>query len=172
MSVARNTPTRQVETVKADLAQRRASAERRAKAQIDVLLAEMTLRRCKDMAEALERLQMRMPLDFRSLNDLMAPQPWAIQGGVVLGNLLTMEEEAYQAAINADAFEAASLDEAMRMAWADAGEFEAWASIYAEVLQSLAESAENNARSSRQQNELKKAAAAFGERSAGRRGGL
>ena len=154
MSVARNTPTRQVETVKADLAQRRAAAERRAKAQIEVLLAEMTLRRCRDTAEALEHLQMRMPLDFRSLNDLLAPQPWAIEGGLVLGNLFTMEEVAYQAAIQADAFEAASLDEALRMEWTDADEYQAWTTIYIETLRKIADEAISRSEAMREREQI------------------
>ena len=171
MSVARN--TRKPDGVKADLAQRKVAAEARAKAQIEVLMAEIVIRRCRDTAEALERLQMRSaPLGFFTLSDLMAPQPWAILDGVVLGHLLTMEEGAYLAAINADAFDAPSLDEVMRMAWCNASEFEAWAGIYTKVLQALAEQTENDARSFREQDELKKAGAGFTGGATGRRGGL
>lgn len=137
MSVARN--TRKPETVKADLAERRAAAEKRAKAQIEVLKAEIFLRRCRATAEALEQLQLRTPLAFSTLVDLMAPQPWAIADGVVLGHLLTMEESAYRAAIEDDAFDAVSLDEALRLDWADADEFAVWAEIYTETLREIAE---------------------------------
>lgn len=170
MSVARN--TRKPEIVRADLAQRKAAAEARARAQIDVLIAEMVIRRCRDTADALERLQMRSaPLGFSTLADLMAPQPWAVNNGVVLGHLLTMEEGAYQTALAADAFDTASLDEAMRMAWADADEYQAWAMIYAEVLRSLANQAEQTALTNRNGEELGNATPPAGG-ATGRRGGL
>lgn len=170
MSVARN--TRKPETVKADLASRRAAAEKRARAQIEVLHAEVFLRQCKDTSEALERLQMRAPLSFTTLADLLAPQPWAIDNGVVLGHLLTMEEGAYQTAINADAFDAVSLDDALKMAWADSDELDAWTAVYIEALRSLADQAEGNARSFREREELRKGGGSEGEPGSGRRRGL
>lgn len=152
MSVARN--TRKPETVKADLAERRAAAEKRAKAQIAVLHAETLLRRCRDTADALERLQMRMPLTFATLADLAAAQPWAIREGVVLGHLLTMEDGPYRAAMEADAFDAATLGQALRMAWAEPDEYQAWATVYIDVLRKLADEAEAEARSAREQGAL------------------
>lgn len=153
MSVAQN--TRKPETVRADLAARRVAAEKRARAQIDVLKAEIFLRQCRDTADALERLQMHAPLGFFTLADLMAPQPWAIANGVVLGNLLTMEEGAYLDAMSADAFDASSLDDVMRMEWADASEYESWAAIYVEVLRAQADQVEQIALSFRQRDELR-----------------
>lgn len=154
MSVAQN--TRKPETVRADLAARRVATEKRARAQIDVLKAEIFLRRCRDTADALERLQMHAPLGFFTLADLTAPQPWAIANGVVLGHLLTMEEGAYLAAMNADAFDALSLDDVMRMEWSDAGEYAAWAAIYVEVLRAQADLAEQNSHTFSQRDELRK----------------
>lgn len=153
MSVVRN--TRKPNGVKADLAQRKAAAEARAKAQIDVLMAEMVLRRCRETADALERLQMRASLGFYALADVLAPQPWAMANGMVLGHLLTMPEEAYQAAISADHFDVASLDAAMEMDWSDASEYEVWAQVYADVLGSLADMAVQRAQAFRQREELK-----------------
>ena len=169
MSVAPN--TRKAETVKADLAERRAAAEKRARAQIDVLRAEVFLRQCNATSEALERLQMRTTLSFATLADLIAPQPWALDNGLVIGHLLTMGNEAYQAAISADAFDAVSLDEALGMAWKDVDEYLAWAGIYAEALRSLADRAEQAALTNRNREELEKGAPLAGSAS-GRRGGL
>lgn len=168
MSAARN--TRKPETVKADLAARRAAAEKRARAEIEVLRARVFIRQCADTIEALERLQMRTPLGFTTLADLLAPQPWAIDNGVVLGHLLTMEEGAYQAAINADAYDAVSLDDALKMAWADSDELDAWTAIYTEALRSLADQAEGNARSFREREELRKVKGGKEELGSGRRG--
>lgn len=176
MSVAPN--TRSAQTVKADLAQRRAAAEKRAKAQMDVLRAEMVLRRCRDTADALERLQMRTPLTFATLADLMAPQPWAIAEGVVLGHLLTMVESAYQNALDGDGFDALTLDEALSMPWDDRDELYAWTRIYTETLRSLADRAEATTRSFYDQDALRKATrpAAGGDGASddgsGKRGGL
>lgn len=176
MSVAQN--TRKPDKVLADLAKRRAAAEQRARAQIEVLKAEMTLRQCRDTADALQRLQMRMPLGFSTLADLMALQPWSIANGVVLGHLLTMEEGAYQTALDADNFDTRSLEEAMSMPWADKGELAAWTSVYTETLRELADRAEDVLRSVDEQDALRKATmpaagsdGASGEGS-GRRGGL
>jgi len=169
MSVARN--TRKSETVKADLAERRAAAEKRAKAQIEVLTAEIFLRRCRATAEALEQLQLRTPLSFSTLADLMSPQPWAITEGVVLGHLLTMEESDYRAAIEDYAFDAASLDEALRLEWADADEFAVWAEIYTETLREIAEEAGRRLLASREHQQLQQATGdASGAK--GRHGGL
>lgn len=175
MFAARN--TRQPETVKADLATRRAAAEQRARAQIDVLKAEVFLRRFKDTAEALERQQMRAPLGFASLADLMAPQPWAIDNGVVLGHLLTMDDDAYQAAIAADAFDAVSLDEALRMAWDNKEALGAWTRVYTQTLRTLADHAEDVARSVDEQDALQKTTRTASSEGApregtGRQGGL
>jgi len=170
MSAARN--TRKSETVKADLAQRRTAAEQRAKAQIQVLMSEMILRRCRDTAEALERLQMRMPLGFSTLADLMAPQPWAIRDGLVLGHLLTMEEGTYTEAMEADAFDAASLDEVLRMEWAIADEYQAWATTYADTLRKLADEADARAERVRQRDQLRTTTGEAKGRSRGRGGGL
>ena len=135
----------------------------------------MVLRRCRDTADALERLQMRTPLTFATLTDLMAPQPWAIANGVVLGHLLAMEEGAYREAIESDAFDAVSLDEALRMDWADADEYAAWESIYTEALRAIADQAEQRGKALREHQQLQKATGEAGGGDQGgkaRRGGL
>lgn len=129
------------------------------------------------LIDALERLILDGgALRFRSLPDLLAPQPWAVARGVVLGHLLTMEEGEYLAVLNEEAVEAMSLDAALRMEWADGSEHQAWAGVYTQALRLMVERVEEDVRARHEQSELQRATAdAVGERPTSdppRRGGL
>lgn len=94
-------------------------------------------------------------LRFDTLADLLAPQPWALDAhGAVLGHLLTIEDEAYLAAVADARVDGLSLGEAFGLPWADLDERAAWTAVYADALRALAEEAEGQLEAQRRRDIL------------------
>lgn len=129
--------------VKASLKELRAENKRKAKTQGEALRRIAVVERSEILIEALERLILdNGALRFRTLGDLLAPQPWALADGSVLGHLLVVEESDYLEAITEGSYEVWGLDEALAREWTSPSAMEAWVQVYTEVLRSHADLAD------------------------------
>src|SRR5690606_37796016 len=98
-------------------------------------------------------------LRFGTLEDRLAPQPWALDAdGAVLGHLLTIDDDVFLAAIADDRVDGLTLGEACGLPWGDLDERAAWTAVYADALRTLAEEAEGQLVAQRRREALRQMA--------------
>lgn len=139
------------------LAKRRADADARAKAAINALRSSADLRQTQMATDALEALLMRgTGLRFATLSDLLAPQPWALDGsGAVQGHLLTVDDAIYLTAIEDLQVDGLTFAEVFNLGWVDLDERAVWTREYTNVLGSLAYQAEQQMEAERRREALR-----------------
>jgi hypothetical protein len=147
---------RSPESAKSALAKRRAQAEARAKDHIGILRTSAALRRHQHVSDVLERiLASGSTFSFTRASDLFQPQPWAVAShGALLGHLLTVDDAVFESVADECLVEILTIPEAFEQEWANLEQRSAWVVAYAAALRSLADEAESNDKTIRDQAEL------------------
>lgn len=132
---------------KAAMLKRRAEAHARADQAMAVLHATAEAKQHRAALTALDRMVViGRILKFDSLEALFLPHVWILDAnGCVVGHPLTVEVIAFDPSAGAHGVVVERLDEALRRTWHAADEQAAWAVLFAQALEALAEGARAHA---------------------------
>jgi hypothetical protein len=126
---------------KKTLVERRAQADARARATIDLLARAAALHKHKAALNALEQIMIRgRTFVLHTLGDIMLTQVWALDAhGAVLGHVLTIDDAALMSAHDIDLL---TIADALDCAWGDPVERGLWQAAYVSALRRVADEAE------------------------------
>jgi len=127
------------------IAERRAEADERARATIDVLQRATARQHAEALLIALDRIMVRgRSFVLDTFADLLRLHVWACDAdGDIIGHVLTVDAEALDIAAGMDRLAVWTLPEALNHAWQNDDERHAWRAEYVQALRRIADEQES-----------------------------